>query len=169
MEINMIVAAGRDGAIGKNGDLIWHISSDLKRFKTLTMGNTLIMGRKTWDSLPKKPLPGRRNIVVTRNPDFKAEGAEVVSSPAEAIEVAGNEEVFVMGGAEIYNALMPYVNRIYLTEIDAECADANARLMLPPDSTEWTAVDTGVDEQTPDGITYRYVTYERTPHPHGKE
>ncbi len=161
MEINMIVAAGRDGAIGKNGDLIWHISSDLKRFKTLTMGNTLIMGRKTWDSLPKKPLPGRRNIVITRNPDFKAEGAEVVGSPEEAIEIAGNDKVFVMGGAEIYNALMPFVTRIYLTEIEADCADANARLMLPPDPSEWIATDSTDEEQTPDGIKYRYVTYGR--------
>ena len=79
MDVNMIVAAGDDGAIGRKGDLIWHISSDLRRFKALTMGHPVIMGRKTWESLPKKPLPGRLNIVVTRNAGYKADGAAVAA------------------------------------------------------------------------------------------
>lgn len=115
MEVNMIVAAGKDGAIGKNGDLIWHISSDLKRFKALTMGHPVIMGRKTWESLPKKPLPGRLNIVVSRNPDFIAEGARVVTTPEDALGVSGDSSPFVMGGEQIYKAFMPYVTKIFLT------------------------------------------------------
>ena len=161
MEINMIVAAGKDGAIGKDGDLIWHISSDLKRFKSLTMGHPLIMGRKTWDSLPRRPLPGRRNIVVSRNPDYVAEGAEVVSSPEGALSIVGDEEPFVMGGEQIYKAFMPYATRIFLTEIDAGCPDADARLSFPPDPEQWKVEECGGEEMTGDGISYRYVTYRR--------
>lgn len=159
MEVNMIVAAGKDGAIGKNGDLIWHISSDLKRFKSLTMGHPVIMGRKTWESLPKKPLPGRLNIVVSRNPEFIAEGARVVASPEDALTLAGQSEPFIMGGEQIYRAFMPYVTKIYLTEIDAECKDADARLPFPPESAKWNVEESGDAEKTAEGLVYRYVTY----------
>lgn len=159
MEVNMIVAAGRDGAIGKEGNLIWHISSDLKRFKSLTMGHPVIMGRKTWESLPKKPLPGRLNIVVSRNPDFVAEGARVASSPEEALALSGQSSPFIMGGEQIYKAFMPVVTRIYLTEIDAECQEADARLTFMPGAPKWDIEEKNDEEKTPDGLTYRYVTY----------
>ena len=159
MEVNMIVAAGRDGAIGKNGDLIWHISSDLKRFKTLTMGHPVIMGRKTWESLPKKPLPGRLNIVVSRNPDYIAEGAKVVSTPEGALSLSEGISPFIMGGEQIYRAFMPYVTKIYLTEIDAECHEADARLEFPLCPAEWEVEERGNVEVTPEGLEYRYVTY----------
>ena len=161
MEVNIIVAVGRDGEIGRGGDLIWHISADLKRFKALTMGHPVIMGRKTWESLPKKPLPGRRNIVVTRNPDFIAQGAEVVHTPEEALRMTGEEDVFIMGGAQLYNAFLSVATRYFLTEVDANCADADAFISYPPDPEEWTAVEASDSQSTPDGVTYKYVTYER--------
>jgi len=117
--ISYVVAVSRNGVIGREGGLPWHISSDLKRFKEITMGKPVVMGRKTWDSLPRKPLPGRRNIVITRQPGFTAEGAEVVATPEQALALcAGEPEVAVIGGGEIYRLFWPMVDRIYLTEVD---------------------------------------------------
>ncbi|MBD5357842.1 MAG: dihydrofolate reductase [Bacteroides sp.] len=161
MDVNIIVAAGKNGAIGRRGDLVWHISSDLKRFKTLTMGHPVIMGRKTWESLPKRPLPGRRNIVVSRNPEFEATGAEVVSSPEEALRLTGGEEVFIMGGAQLYEAFFPLATRVYLTEIDADCSDADAFIEFPLNPEIWQQTDTSDPYRTPDNLSYRYVTYKR--------
>ena len=119
--VSMVVAVSRNGVIGRDGGLPWHISSDLKRFKDITMGKPMVMGRKTWESLPKKPLPGRRNIVLTRTPGYVAEGAEVVATTAEALALcAGAEEVAVIGGGEIYRLFWPEARRLYLTEVDAE-------------------------------------------------
>jgi dihydrofolate reductase len=119
--ISFVVAVSRNGVIGREGGLPWHISSDLKRFKEITMGKPVIMGRKTWDSLPRKPLPGRRNIVITRQPDFAAEGAEVVATPEAALGLcAGAPEVAVIGGGEVYRLFWPMVDRLYLTEVDLE-------------------------------------------------
>lgn len=155
MEVNMIVAVGKDGAIGKGGDLIWRISEDLKRFKRLTMGHPVIMGRKTWESLPKRPLPGRRNIVISRKPEYAAEGGEVCLTPEEAIRKSFDDSPFIMGGAQIYNLFLPLAGRIYLTEIDAECEDADARLMFS--ESEWQRVEEGEWNATPEGVRYRYV------------
>ena len=117
--ISFVVAVARNGVIGREGGLPWHISSDLKRFREITMGKPVIMGRKTWESLPRKPLPGRRNIVITRQAGFTAEGAEVVVSAGEALALtAGAPEVAVIGGGEIYRLFWPLVDRIYLTEVD---------------------------------------------------
>lgn len=161
MELNIIVASGRDGAIGRNGELIWRIPADLRRFKALTMGHPIIMGRKTWESLPKRPLPGRRNIVVTRNRDYEAPGAEVAVSPEAAVAMAGEEGAYVIGGAQLYHALLPKATRIYLTEIDAACDEADARMTFPPDAEAWEKEEVADPEVTPDGVTYRYVTYRR--------
>src|ERR1700760_1041119 len=103
-----------NGVIGKDGGIPWHISDDLKRFKALTLGKTVVMGRKTWDSLPRKPLPGRRNVVVTRRPDWQAEGA-ATASLSDALQMDG--DVMVIGGAEIYAAALPLATRIELTEV----------------------------------------------------
>lgn len=157
----MIVASGKDGSIGKDGGLIWHISGDLKRFKTLTMGHPVIMGRKTWESLPKKPLPGRRNIVLTRQKDFHAEGAEKVHSLEEALESVKDESPFLMGGAQIYNLFLPYVTRIYLTEINAECAEADAFLNVDLNMTEWELLNVSSTEKSDSGLEYRYLEYIR--------
>ncbi|MDE6467400.1 MAG: dihydrofolate reductase, partial [Muribaculaceae bacterium] len=97
--ISLIVAIDRKGGIGRNGDLLFHISADLKRFKALTMGNTIVMGRRTFESLPKGALPGRQNVVITRSDSFSAPGADVVHSVEEALEVA-RKDVFIIGGAE---------------------------------------------------------------------
>ena len=117
--IALVVAVARNGVIGRHGGLPWHISSDLKRFKEITMGKPVIMGRKTWESLPKKPLPGRLNIVITRRQGFVAEGATVVASPEAALAAAvGVEEIAVIGGGEIYDTFLILADRIYLTEVD---------------------------------------------------
>ncbi len=118
-EFSIIVAIAKMNAIGQNNDLLAHISKDLKRFKALTSRHTIIMGRKTFESLPNGALPNRRNIVITRNTELKFEGAEVVNSPEEAIELCKEDgEVFIIGGATIYEAFLPYTNRLYLTLID---------------------------------------------------
>ena len=137
--ISFVVAVARNGVIGREGGLPWHISSDLKRFKEITMGKPVIMGRKTWDSLPKRPLPGRRNIVITRQPDFRAEGAEVVASPEEALALcAGEAELAVIGGGEVYKLFWPHVDRLYLTEVDL---DVEGDTHFPaPDPSEWREV-----------------------------
>lgn len=161
MEINLIVAAGKDGAIGRNGDLVWHIKEDLKRFKSLTMGHPVIMGRKTWESLPKRPLPGRHNIVMTRQSVYEADGATVVSSIDEALKAAGDESPFIMGGATIYEEFLPLATGIYLTEIDASCEDADAFLQLDLKEPEWSMVMESDLKTTEDGIPYRYIDYKK--------
>lgn len=159
--MNLIVAIGEDGAIGRCGSLIWKISDDLKRFKALTTGHAVIMGRKTWESLPKKPLPGRKNIVVTRQKGFRAEGAEVAHSINEAIEMSGDDpDTFVIGGAEIYKAFMPYSDRIYLTRVYAGCEDADAFLHFE-EKDGWHLTEMSEINQTPEGLKYQYLTYQR--------
>ena len=119
MKLSLIVAVSENGCIGKDGDLPWRLPDDLKRFKALTMGKPIIMGRKTWESLPRKPLPGRMNIVITRQHGFVAVGADVVASVAEAVQLASDVPVIcVIGGGEIYRQFLPLAARIYLTEID---------------------------------------------------
>lgn len=128
-KISLIVARGRNGVIGRDGDMPWRLSSDLKLFKALTMGKPIIMGRKTWDSLPRRPLPGRSNIVVTRQADFLAEGGQVAGDLDTAFDLAigqaridSVDEVFVIGGAQIYAAALARADRLYLTEVDADPA-----------------------------------------------
>lgn len=169
-EVDMIVAAGLDGSIGRGGDLIWRIPADLRRFKSLTMGHPVIMGRKTWESLPRRPLPGRLNIVITRDPDYRAGEAVTAHSPEEAIAAAcraadGVHDVpapFVIGGAQIYEAFLPFVTRLYLTRVHAVCPDADA--FIPPfyEGEEWRETEKCGTEVTPEGVAYDYVTYVRT-------
>ncbi len=119
--ISLVVAVSRNGVIGRDGGLPWHISSDLKRFKEITMGKPIIMGRKTWESLPRKPLPGRRNVVITRQADYQAVGADVVASADAALGLCVVEpEIAVIGGGEIYAKFWPLADRLYLTEVDIE-------------------------------------------------
>ena len=116
--ISIIVAMGRNRVIGKDNDLIWHLPADLKHFKETTMGKPVIMGRKTFESMGK-PLPGRTNIVVTRNSQYKAKGCLVAHSLEKALErVSGEAEVFIAGGGEIYREAMPLADRMYITIID---------------------------------------------------
>lgn len=124
-KLTLVVAVAKNGIIGANGALPWRLSSDMKRFKADTMGKPVIMGRKTWDSLPKAPLPGRANIVVTRQQEFRAEGGWTFTDLAAALASAramasrdGAEEISVIGGAQLYAETLPLADRIRLTEVD---------------------------------------------------
>lgn len=125
-QISIIVAIGKNRVIGKGNDLLWHIPDDLKRFKALTTGHPVVMGRKTWESLPEKfrPLPGRTNIVITRQHGYALAGATVVHSLIEALGIAqgapGGDEIFIMGGGQIYAEALPFATHLYLTLIDDE-------------------------------------------------
>ncbi len=119
MIVSLIVAMSENGVIGRDGDMPWHLSDDLRRFKRITMGHHLIMGRKTFESIGKL-LPGRTTIILTRNPDFRLDGALVAGDfPAALALAAGDDEVFVVGGGEIYRTALPAVHRIYLTRVHA--------------------------------------------------
>jgi dihydrofolate reductase len=119
--ISIIAAVARNGVIGRGSGLPWRMSSDLRRFKEITMGKPVIMGRKTWEGLPRRPLPGRHNIVITRHAKYKAEGATVVSDPQQALALAkeaGGNDIFIIGGSEIFKLFLPMADRLYLTEVD---------------------------------------------------
>ena len=155
-EIVLVVAIADNGVIGKDGGIPWHISEDLKRFKALTLNHTIVMGRKTWDSLPRKPLPGRVNVVVTRQKGWSAEGAITASSLGQA--TAGTSgTVMVIGGAEIYERALPLASRIELTEVHKPF-DGDARFDLNRAGWKETARE---DHVTPDGLRYSYVTLTR--------
>lgn len=168
----LIAAVARRGAIGRKGDLLWHLPEDLRHFKRVTSGSCVIMGRKTWESLPKRPLPGRRNIVVTRNADYVAEEAEVFTSLTEALSAAQigkepvesadrkmEEKVFVIGGGELYAAAMPYADRLELTEIDAEAEDADT--FFPEVDKDIWVLTKVEDAETESELPYCFCTYER--------
>jgi dihydrofolate reductase len=140
--ISLVYAQSRNGIIGADGGLPWHLPSDLKRFKEMTLGKPIVMGRKTWDGLPRKPLPGRVNIVVTRQHGFVADGAIVVASAAEAIQAAGDApELCVIGGGEIYQMFLNLADRIYLTEVEVDVAgDTRAPVLLPVQWREMSAI-----------------------------
>jgi dihydrofolate reductase len=137
--IAFVVAVARNGVIGAKGDLPWRISSDLKRFKQITMGKPVIMGRKTWESLPKRPLAGRLNIVITRDRAYEAHGATVVASVDEAMVAARQanaEEICVIGGSEIFRQFLAVADRLYLTEVDL--APEGDAVFPPLDFRQWT-------------------------------
>ena len=133
--ISIIVAASANNVIGRQGDLPWRLSDDLKRFKAITMGKPIVMGRKTWESIGR-PLPGRQNIVITRQRGFAAEGCDVVTSLDEAIAEAGDaEEIVVIGGSQIYALALPLAQRLYLTRVHA---DVEGDATFPAvDATRW--------------------------------
>ena len=162
MRVVLVAAVARDGAIGFRGSLPWPpISEDMARFRALTTGHPVVMGRLTWDSLPDRfrPLAGRRNVVVTRNPAWQAEGAERAGSLEEALALlAGEEEVFVIGGGEIYAAALPVADVLELTEIDA---DVPADTFFPPFDRDVFVESRRVDGKGVHGPPYCFVTYER--------
>ncbi len=132
--INLIVAKAKENAIGLDNRLLWHISEDLKYFKRITSGKTVLMGRKTWESLPFKPLKNRRNIVVSTQKGYLAEGAEVFESLEAALEAVKVEEVFCIGGASVYKALLPQADRLFITEVyKSYTADAFFPELTPRD------------------------------------
>lgn len=160
--ISLIVAVARNGVIGKDGKLPWHLPEDLKRFKALTMGHHIIMGRRTWESIGR-PLPGRTPVVVTRNDSYTAPGAAVVHSLTEALaSCTDDNEVFVIGGEEIYRAALPTADRIYLTAVDAEYAGDTRFPALV--SEEWREVSRERPPKSdPDRPAFDFVVLEREP------
>jgi dihydrofolate reductase len=158
----LIAALDRQRAIGRAGGLLWHESEDQKHFRRLTMGCPVIMGRKTWDSLPERfrPLPGRDNIVLTRNPAWQAAGAQSAPSLEAALALCGAAaKVFVIGGAELYALALPRADELELTEIDATLADADAFF---PAFDRQAFVETSRDERVAaDGTRYAFTRYQR--------
>ncbi len=160
-KVSIIAAIGKyDNALGKNGNLVWRFSADLKRFKNLTMGHPIVMGRKTFESIGKA-LPGRTNIVITRNPQYHAEGVLIAPSLNEAIEQAketDNQEIFIIGGGEIFNQALPLTDKLYLTLIDDHAEGAD--IFFPPYKEEFTK-KTFEEEGEEQGIRYTWVDLER--------
>lgn len=153
--IHIIVAVDSNRGIGRGGDMLFHLREDLKRFKALTMGHTLVMGRKTFDSLPKGALPGRRNIVITRNDAFSAPGAERAASLEDALRMAGDAEVFVIGGGQIYAAALPLADEIELTQIHAAAEAPDTYFPEIPDVFTVVSSCPAGTEPPADFITYR--------------
>lgn len=156
--IALVVAVARNGVIGRDSDLPWRQSSDLKLFRKLTMGKPIIMGRRTWETLPRRPLDGRDNIVVTRAQSFSAPGAIVVHSIEEALSVArrcaaerGADEIAVIGGADIYRGVLPHADRLYWTEIHGEPAGDTYFPVLATDAWQLEA-----HEEIPQGPRDEY-------------
>ena len=156
--LSPIAAVARNGAIGKNNELLVRISEDLKFFKRTTLGHPVIMGRKTWDSIGR-PLPGRRNIVITRNPEWHADGAERADSlPAALALVRGEPKVFVIGGGQVYAEVLPLADELVLTEIDA---DFDGDAFFPAwDRAQFTA-EASTPQTSEQGHRFRWVTYHR--------
>lgn len=141
-QLVLVVARARNGVIGRDGDLPWRLRSDLQRFKAITLGKPCIMGRKTWESLPLKPLPGRLNLILSRDESFTARGAVVCTTLDEAVEIAretaeedGIGEICVIGGVALFEKALPRAKRLYLTEVEAE---PDGDVMFPAfDETDW--------------------------------
>ena len=141
----LVVARARNGVIGRGGTLPWRLRSDMAWFKANTLGKPVIMGRKTWESLPKRPLPGRTNIVLSRDQSFETHAALVCENLSEAIQIGreqaaddGVDEVCVIGGAALFEAALPKAKRLYLTEVEA---DVEGDVFFPPfDEADWTEV-----------------------------
>lgn len=158
----VIAAVARQGAIGRGNALLCHISEDLKFFKRTTLGAPVLMGRKTWDSIGR-PLPGRRNIVITRNPHWQAAGAERAGSLAEALALVRDvPKAFVIGGSEIYREALPLADELILTEIDA---DFDADVFFPAWDRAQFSAEPGDFQTSEGGLRYRWVTYRRTTSP----
>jgi dihydrofolate reductase len=157
--VTLIVARAINGVIGRGGKLPWDIPADLKRFKALTMGSVMIMGRRTFDSLPGV-LPGRRHIVITRDPQWRANDVEVAHTAEEALSLAGDQPVSVIGGAEIFDLFLPLADRLELTEVLAEI-DGDTRMDDPRSVGSWR--EAWMEDHPPEGDRpgFRFVTLER--------
>ena len=153
----LIYARAANGTIGRDNALPWHIPADLRRFKALTMGKPMIMGRKTFESFPA-PLPGRRHIVLTRDAGWRAEGAEVVRDVPAALALAGDGEVAVVGGAEIYRLFLPLAARVELTEVHADVAGDT---VMPPLGPEWRELARETHPAEKGRPAFDFVTLER--------
>ncbi|MEZ0354266.1 dihydrofolate reductase [Mycobacterium sp. pR1184] len=162
--VGMVWAQSTSGVIGRNGDIPWNVPEDLARFKQVTVGHTVVMGRLTWDSLPARvrPLPGRRNIVLSRRSDFVAEGADVVDSLDSALSGAMTDpEAWVIGGAEIYRLALPHAARCEVTEIEIDLIREDEDAMAPVLDETWLG-ETGEWQVSRSGLRYRFHSYRRS-------
>jgi dihydrofolate reductase len=168
MKLVIHVAIAENGVIGRDNGLPWRLSTDMRRFKETTMGKPIIMGRKTWESFPRRPLPGRLNIVLSRDPAFHAEGAEVVGTLEDALKLAteqarnlpATDEICILGGGEVYRQALPLADRLYVTHVLAS-VDGDTRFPAI-NAAEWTLVraeDHPAGEK--DSHATRYAVYER--------
>ncbi|MDQ1695335.1 MAG: dihydrofolate reductase [Frankiaceae bacterium] len=162
MTISLIWAQSANGVIGADGALPWQIAEDLARFRQLTTGATVVMGRRTWESLPSRfrPLPGRRNIVLSRDPSYIADGAEVVSSLSEAL--SGGDEIWVIGGAAVYEAALAEADRLFITDVDV-VVDGDVR--APMVGAQWVETDRDPRDgwhMSQTGLSYRWRALART-------
>ena len=157
--ITLVVARAQNGVIGRGGRLPWHIPADLKRFKALTMGSVMVMGRKTFDSLPGL-LPGRRHVVLTRDPRWRAQGAEVARGVDEALRLAAGERVSVIGGADIFALFLPLADRVELTEV-LEDVPGDTFMPDPRSSANWREAWSERHPAADGRPPFRFVTLER--------
>jgi dihydrofolate reductase len=159
--ISIIVAVSENWGIGKDNELLWHIPEDLQRFKKLTFGKTLIMGKKTWESLPRKPLPGRKNIVLTDDPMESIDLSVTAYSVEDALGKCENtDEIFIIGGGSVYRQFMPITDRLYITHVHKT---APADVYFPEiDPLIWEVIEKEDSKATErDGISYTYIIYDR--------
>jgi dihydrofolate reductase len=159
MTVGLIWAQSTSGVIGREGTIPWHLPEDLARFKALTMGHAVVMGRRTWDSLPVRfrPLPGRRNVVLTRNPDFDAPGAEVVGSMDA---VSAGEQTWVIGGSEIYHLALPAASRCEVTEVEIDLRLEDNDSLAPVLDESWIGTS-GQWHDSTSGLRYRFHSFLR--------
>jgi dihydrofolate reductase len=159
MGLGLIWAQATSGVIGRDGGIPWRLPEDQARFKELTMGHAVVMGRLTWESLPAKvrPLPGRRNVVVTRQPDYTAEGAHVVRTLDDALP---DDEAWVIGGEQIYALALPLATRCEVTEIDIDLPRQDADAVAPVLDETWAGT-TGEWRTSSSGLRYRFHSYQR--------
>ncbi|WP_431232669.1 dihydrofolate reductase [Mycolicibacterium psychrotolerans] len=158
MTIGLIWAQSTSGVIGRDGGIPWRLPEDLARFKELTMGHTVVMGRRTWDSLPGsvRPLPGRKNVVLTRQADYMADGATVVG----ALDDVSDDDLWVIGGSEVYHLALPAANRCEVTEVEIDLRIEDEDALAPALDESW--VGTSGDWQTStSGLRYRFHSYLR--------
>jgi dihydrofolate reductase len=157
--ITLVVARARNGVIGREGTLPWHLPADLKRFKALTMGSAMVMGRKTFESLPGL-LPERRHIVLTRDRNWRAEGAEIAHSVEQALQLAGNKPVSVIGGADIFALFLPLADRVELTDV-LEDVLGDTLIADPRESGTWRETFSEMYEASDGRPPFRFVTLDR--------
>src|SRR6476620_6486022 len=161
MSLSMIWAQSTSGVIGRAGGIPWRLPEDQARFKVLTIGHTVVMGRLTWESLPAKvrPLPGRRNVVVTRQADYMADGADVVTTFEDALSA---DESWVIGGAQIYTLALPIATRCEVTEVEIDLPRQDADAVAPVLDETWAGT-AGEWLTSSSGLRYRYHSYQRVP------
>jgi dihydrofolate reductase len=159
VSVALVWAQSTSGVIGRDGGIPWHVPEDLARFKELTMGHTVVMGRRTWESLPARfrPLPGRRNVVISRNPDYRADGADVVNSIDAAV---GDGSTWVIGGAEVYHLALPLATRAEITEVEVDLRLRDEDTLAPVLGESWVGAAGDWHDST-SGLRYRFYSYLR--------